>query len=61
MMNGVRSWYDFADIIGCLNYMFGMLRYSAKQSSENNELDENEDIINNSTFNAGLSMACSIQ
>jgi len=61
MANGVRPWYDFADIIGCFNYMIGMLRYSAKQSSENNELDENEDIINNSTFNAGLSMACSIQ
>lgn len=61
MMNGVRHWYDFADIIGCFNYMLGMLRYSAKQSSENNELDESEDIINNSTFNAGLSMACSIQ
>ena len=63
MANKIRTWYDFADIIGCCNYMFGMLRYSAKQSlTENNEpINEINSIFNDPKFNAGLSMVCSIQ
>lgn len=63
MTNEIRIWYDFADMIGCFNYMFGMLRYSAKQTlNENNEpLNINNSIFNDPKFNAGLSMVCSIQ
>ena len=58
MSNEIISWYDFADTIGCLNYMFRMLNYSTKQSLEKYTSDE---IKNEHMIITSLSMGCSIQ